>query len=131
MAQRRQWQTRHSNTLQDPPSFFFGQYNQQKDPINAWQGQPFNNQNWQPQQYPPANPTWQNQPTTNHAWQNQPTTNSTWPNSQYPTSSWKNSNNNIYPSQWPNTTAQNPNWNQNWQRPMGINNQPMGMAPQT
>jgi hypothetical protein len=28
-------------------------------------------------------------------------------------------------------TTQNPNWNQNWQRPMGINNQPMGMAPQT
>jgi hypothetical protein len=57
-------------------------------------------------------------------------TSSTWPNSQYPSSPWKNSNN-PYPSQWPNTTAQNPNWNQNWQRPMGINNQPMGMAPQT
>jgi hypothetical protein len=28
-------------------------------------------------------------------------------------------------------TTQNPNWNQNWQHPMGINNQPMGMAPQT
>jgi hypothetical protein len=28
-------------------------------------------------------------------------------------------------------TTQNPNWNQNWQCPMGINNQPMGMAPQT
>jgi hypothetical protein len=28
-------------------------------------------------------------------------------------------------------TAQNPNWNQNWQRHVGINNQPMGMAPQT
>jgi hypothetical protein len=28
-------------------------------------------------------------------------------------------------------TTQNPNWNQNWQRLVGINNQPMGMAPQT
>jgi hypothetical protein len=28
-------------------------------------------------------------------------------------------------------TTQNPNWNHNWQRPVGINNQPMGMAPQT
>jgi hypothetical protein len=131
MAQHRQWQNRPPNTLQDPSSFFSGQYNQQQAPGNAWQGQSFTNQNWQPQQYPPANPTWKNQPAANPAWQNQPTANSTWPNSQYPTSSWKNSNNNIYPSQWPNTTAQNPNWNQNWQRPMGINNQPMGMAPQT
>jgi hypothetical protein len=131
MAQHRQWQNRPPNTLQDPSSFFSGQYNQQQAPGSTWQGQSFTNQNWQPQQYPPANPTWKNQPAANPAWQNQPTAISTWPNSQYPTSSWKNSNNNIYPSQWPNMTTQNPNWNQNWQHPMGINNQPMGMAPQT
>jgi hypothetical protein len=27
--------------------------------------------------------------------------------------------------------SQNPNWNQNWKHAVGINNQPMGMAPQT
>jgi hypothetical protein len=29
-----------------------------------------------------------------------------------------------------NIAAQAPNWNQNWQRPMGMTNQPMGIAPQ-
>jgi hypothetical protein len=39
MAQRRQWQNRPPNTLQDPSSFFSGQYNQQQAPGSTWQGQ--------------------------------------------------------------------------------------------
>jgi hypothetical protein len=50
MAQHRQWQARPPGTLQDPSSLFSGQYNQQQNSGNTWQGQPFTNQNWQPQQ---------------------------------------------------------------------------------
>jgi hypothetical protein len=118
MAQCRQWQARPPGMLQDPSSFFSGQYNQQHNSGNTWQGQPFANPTWKSQQYPTA------------PWPNQPVANPTWPNLQYPTPFWQNSNNNPYPSQWTSTTAQAPNWNQNWQCPMGLTNQPMGMAPQ-
>jgi hypothetical protein len=43
MAQCRQWQNRPPNTLQDPSSLFPGQYNQQQNSGNAWQGQQFTN----------------------------------------------------------------------------------------
>jgi hypothetical protein len=77
IAQRRQWQARPQGTLQDPSSFFSGQYNQQQNSGNTWQGQPFSNPTWQSQQYPAANPTWPNQPTTNPPWPNQPAANPT------------------------------------------------------
>jgi hypothetical protein len=38
MAQRRQWKTWPPNTLQYPSNFFSGQYNQQQNFGNAWQG---------------------------------------------------------------------------------------------
>jgi hypothetical protein len=104
--------------LQDPSSFFSGQYNQQHNSGNTWQGQPFANPTWKSQQYPTA------------PWPNQPVANPTWPNLQYSTPFWQNSNNNPYPSQWTSTAAQAPNWTQNWQCPMGLTNQPMGMVPQ-
>jgi hypothetical protein len=60
MAQRRQWQAHPPGMLQDPSSFFPGQYNQQHNPGNTWQGQPFVNPTWKSQQYPTA--PWPNQP---------------------------------------------------------------------
>jgi hypothetical protein len=83
MAQCRQWQAHPPGTLQDPSSFFSGQYNQQQNSGNTWQGQPFANPTWQSQQYPTA--PWPNQSATNPTWPNQPAANPTWPNSQYPT----------------------------------------------
>jgi hypothetical protein len=65
----------------------------------------------------------------NPIWETQPTANPPWTNVQYSTPSWKIPNNNSYPSKWSNTAAQNPNWNQNWQHPMEITSQPIGMAP--
>jgi hypothetical protein len=44
MAQRLQWKARPSSTLQHP-YLFPGQYNQQHNPINTWQSQPFLNTN--------------------------------------------------------------------------------------
>jgi hypothetical protein len=38
MAQHCQWHNRPPNTLQDPSSFFSGQYNQQQYPGSTWQG---------------------------------------------------------------------------------------------
>jgi hypothetical protein len=38
MAKHRHWQSRPQNTLQDPSSFFSGQYNQQQNSGSTWQG---------------------------------------------------------------------------------------------
>jgi hypothetical protein len=54
MAQCRQWKARPPGTVQDTSSIFPRQYNQQHNPGNAWQGQPFFNPTWQSQQYPTA-----------------------------------------------------------------------------
>jgi hypothetical protein len=76
MAQCRQWKARPLGMVQNTSSIFPRQYNQQHNPGNAWQGQPFFNPTWQSQQYPTA------------PFPNQLVSTPTWPNLQYSTMFW-------------------------------------------
>lgn len=58
------------------------------------------------------------------------------PAQSFPGNGWSNSpftpvwQGNLYQSEWPASTSQNPNWSTNWHRPLGISNVPLGMGPQ-